>query len=495
MANYNTPKMWKIELKNDAFANWNENYTEVSYRFFIPKEEWLNKPFDFIANRIGSGQITQGELEKLITFLKNVEVGHKINGTLLNRSRKGVISSKIISREYEVNIKLIIEWDEKTEDTFDLTDKQNIDSIRYISSFEHFEVDKINKEQKRSAERSIISFSKEDERFKGDEVRVFYGTNRAKTGNPEFENYFGGEIADLSWGSCFINIPKKHEEGKIERPRNYYLFKQKENKDKHIIINDINELNEQDFYIAIIEQFEKIDDKSALIFIHGYNNTFAEATRRAGQLAWDLPFNGTTAFFSWPSDGKTLSYLKDEVNARASVEHLKDFIEQLVIQTGVEKLHIIAHSMGNLICTQALNSLSQKQSFSSKIKVIDNIILAAPDIDQLDFKNNILPNFQKIGNRRTLYASRKDKALNISEKIRLGFPRLGDAGEQLFVANGLDTIDASQVKSWGNHHSYVFQIKEVLTDLFYLFKDGFEPSKRRLKNSKKNNIDYWLFKE
>ena len=78
----------------------------------------------------------------------------------------------------------------------------------------------------------------------------------------------------------------------------------------------------------------------------------------------------------------------------------------------------------------------------------------------------------------------------------MGLPRPGEAGEDLFVAAGIDTIDASNVKSEPNGHGYIFDTKELLSDLFYLLKEGKAPVERRLKKRTwKENLFYWLFPE
>jgi esterase/lipase superfamily enzyme len=100
---------------------------------------------------------------------------------------------------------------------------------------------------------------------------------------------------------------------------------------------------------------------------------------------------------------------------------------------------------------------------------------------------------QNVGSRRTLYSSNLDKALDLSERLRGGLARLGDAGNSLFVDNQIDTIDASNVKSSGNNHSYIFEIKELLSDLFYLLNNGFTPINRRLRARPKGKFTYWLF--
>ena len=328
----------------------------------------------------------------------------------------------------------------------------------------------------------------------GGKVSLFYCTNRKKTESTNINKFYGAELVEPNFGTCEVTIPPGHSQGKIERPRNYIIFKMRENADRHIVVSNINEKSEKDFFSDMVNDLGATADKSAFIFVHGYNTTFSEAAWRTAQIAWDIPFKGIAGFFSWPSSGETIRYLQDIEKADSSIGHLEAFIEKMIVNTQVENVHIIAHSMGNRIATHALNNLSRKPSFASNMQKIKQVVLCAPDLDQTVFNNSILPYFKSIGVRRTLYCSEKDKALAFSEKLR-SQPRLGDAGNSLYVATGIDTIDASNVNSLGNHHSYIFETKEVLTDLHFLLGNNFSPQERRLKSRKKGELDYWLFPE
>jgi hypothetical protein len=67
--------------------------------------------------------------------------------------------------------------------------------------------------------------------------------------------------------------------------------------------------------------------------------------------------------------------------------------------------------------------------------------------------------------------------------------RLGDGGEHLFIDSRLDSVDASNVPVKGNvKHGYIFEAKEILTDLFYMFDKGFKPSQRRLREMPKSAL-------
>lgn len=338
--------------------------------------------------------------------------------------------------------------------------------------------------------------SESAENNKGEQIQIYFATNRNKTGKKDINSYFGDKLDKLTYGFCKINIPKNHIQGNIERPSKIlWLFSLWENDEKHISLKKIEEKSEDDFYEWLKKDLPNTENKSALLFVHGYNTSFAEAARRTGQIAYDTPFNGLTGFFSWPSSGATLNYFSDIENADASIPKLEKFIEDFIIRTEVKKIHIIAHSMGNRLVTSALNNLFNKQSFKPYLGVIDQIVLAAPDLDQDVFTSTILPTFQNIGAKRTLYASDKDVALNFSKNFRRGKIRLGQGGENVFVSQGIDSVDASNVMSKGNHHSYIFETKELLMDMNILFEDGWEPKKRRLIDKPKNGLLYWLFRE
>jgi len=123
-------------------------------------------------------------------------------------------------------------------------------------------------------------------------------------------------------------------------------------------------------------------------------------------------------------------------------------------------------------------------------------VLAAPDIDKKVFNDTLLPRLRDIGKRRTLYANDKDKALRISRTIRMDMERIGEAGDRIYICDGLDTIDASNVASEGNHHSYMFECKELLADLSLILNEGRAPDLRLgLREIPKAPLKYWLFRK
>ncbi len=326
----------------------------------------------------------------------------------------------------------------------------------------------------------------------GGTVFVFYGTNRNRTGKKPADTYYGKELGNLETGWLKVNIPPGHKVGKIERPKKILLqFRAK--KKKHVIITDMLQIDEKRFYELLNYRLSLVDN-SALIFIHGYNNSFAECAWRTAQISYDVNFRGITGFFSWPSAAKAHFYGSDIEYADASIPDFDKFVRDIVNRTGVEEIHFVAHSMGNRILTATISSLQKDPDFNEDLKKFRQLIMAAPDIDQDVFKRNILPYFYQVGIRRTLYASDRDKALSFAEWLRVKRPRLGDGGNSVFVQNGIDSIDASNINppKWLDH-SYVFETKPLLSDLKRIIYQNDPPDVRDLKSKKKQGIRYWMF--
>jgi esterase/lipase superfamily enzyme len=324
-------------------------------------------------------------------------------------------------------------------------------------------------------------------------INLFYGTNRNNTGSEKFHNRYGKIGGELVTGKCVVSLPEVHEKGELEKPPEiFYIPIGPDDPEIEFAIDSLEELSYGDFKDIMRRDLESIPDKSALIFIHGFNMTFTDAAKRSAQITNDIPFKGLSGFFSWPAGGRLVSYGADIERAESSIRAFSQFVNELILNSGVEKLHIIAHSMGNRVLTGALNLLGSKAELADKLQRIHQIVLAAPDIDQEVFEQNILPVFKNIGKKRTLYSSDKDKPLGVSEFIREGRPRLGQAGKDIFVADGLDTVEASYIKTKSSH-GYMFEATELLFDLYYLLNLGVEPQFRRLRPFSKNDMNFWLF--
>jgi esterase/lipase superfamily enzyme len=93
----------------------------------------------------------------------------------------------------------------------------------------------------------------------------------------------------------------------------------------------------------------------------------------------------------------------------------------------------------------------------------------------------------------TLYASSRDKALALSKELHGGW-RAGDSGDHIVVVPPIDTIDVSNVDTSFEGHVYFGNNASVISDLFYLIRDGKRPSERfGLVAKKLDGKPYWMF--
>ena len=186
-------------------------------------------------------------------------------------------------------------------------------------------------------------------------------------------------------------------------------------------------------------------------------------------------------------NGAVADYLKDETNVAWSVPHFQRFINLLIARSGAERIHIIAHSMGNRLVCDALKVLSYE--LGSRLK-LNHLVLAAPDIDADTFRE-LAATLQKVSGRITLYESSKDKALMVSRAIH-GNPR---AGEPLLIIPGLDAIDASAVDTNFLGHSYFSDNWPLLSDIHsILFKDDPPASRFGLTETEHPDGKYYAFR-
>ncbi len=118
-------------------------------------------------------------------------------------------------------------------------------------------------------------------------------------------------VYPLNLGTSLVGLPPKHLKGQIERPSVFRLeFEERE--DRHVMIQRIDALDPDAFYSQLDARVGEDDERSAFIFIHGYNVTFDDALRRTAQLSFDLEFPGAPILYSWPSHGGWLGIVAME---------------------------------------------------------------------------------------------------------------------------------------------------------------------------------------
>ena len=226
--------------------------------------------------------------------------------------------------------------------------------------------------------------------------------------------------------------------------------------------------------------------------MHGFNNTFEDAARRVAQLAYDLDFDGTPMLYSWPSQGSTTAYSVDEASVQISGRRMADFLETVVAQSGAQRIHLIAHSMGNRALIEAMQTYLARRAPENRKNIFGQLVFTAPDVDR-DYFLDAVGDLDAAAQRTTLYASDTDYAIRSSQFFH-GAPRAGTAGDVIVKLSGLDSIDMSSVPADSLGHSYFAANAGALYDMFRLLWRSDPPPRRcGMTNPKAGASTVWRF--
>ena len=319
---------------------------------------------------------------------------------------------------------------------------------------------------------------------------VWFGTNRRPIVWQDTIVDFGPERdAQLHVGLCRVTIPKSHEIGSVGSS---WLKRVLEGTDDRLTVGAIQVLEQELYWSALAQALAEVpsDERHAVVFLHGFNVKFKDAAIRAAQLGFDLKVSGAMAFYSWPSRGRLRSYLADEASIEASEEFIANYFSTLAIRSGAAKVHIIAHSMGNRGLIRTVDRIAANAAALSG-KPFDQIVIAAADVDR-DVFERLSAAYQQIANRTTMYVCAKDKAVEASRWLH-SYDRAG-LTPPVVVVPGVDTVSASNLDLTRLGHGYIGEAKELLADMYDLFRDGKPPSKRfRLAKETAPSGVYWKF--
>lgn len=304
------------------------------------------------------------------------------------------------------------------------------------------------------------------------------------TGQAAIEKHgvtYNGDRGHLVRGICNVTVPDKHERGVVERP-SLLRFEFKEDQREHIVMTSAVELNDEQFRERLAQTVDASAHRDLLVFIHGYNVGFEAAVRRTAQIAVDLPFDGVPVCYSWPSQGTLLGYPVDENNVAWTVSHLKQFLREIVEQSGADSVNLVAHSMGNRAMTAALQQMRFEQRPTESgsdggASLFDRVVLAAPDVDADLFRRDLAPALVDLAKQVTLYASSDDQALIASKTVH-GYPRAGESGASIVVVPGIETIDVSGIDLSLLGHSYYGDSESMLRDLYNVLYTRLPASQR-----------------
>jgi esterase/lipase superfamily enzyme len=319
-------------------------------------------------------------------------------------------------------------------------------------------------------------------------VTVFFGTDRAPDGREALR--FGIAPGELAVGTARVSVPLDRlvrPTGTLPDLPTTLGVRRAPSPARDIFVEQVRPMGEVYWDAAVHEELRHDSTRTVVVFVHGFATPFEQALRRAAQLAADLPFEGAMLVYSWPSLGEVgpLAYFRDDKTIAASQPLLRAFLERVVERTGAEHVSIVAHSMGTLLVARTLKELHDARPGLR----VDQVVLAAPDIDTTSFRRSLAPALRGVARRVTIYASQHDRALDMAQRAS-SYPRVGQAGPGLLVLPGIDVIDASAAEQGEFGHGYLGASNTVLADLRAVLA-GIPAGARRLERRQRAGLLYW----
>lgn len=319
------------------------------------------------------------------------------------------------------------------------------------------------------------------------EIPVFFATDRKREDKAKSVAFGGERSHTLSFGKATVMVSKPAVTHQATSRAGLPPQGQVTSNQSRLETTEVARLAIRQIEIAAYSQTlmqsarQRLDGAKAFprqvfVFVHGYNVSFENALRRTAQIAYDLNFDGASFLFSWPSRSSLWSYTSDRESAEIAVNHLKEFLEKVIVEAQATKVHLIAHSMGNVVLLGALEKIALSKDPNSGLRFAE-IVLHSPDVDEDRF-DQLMRELKGLGANFTLYASTSDRALGVSAWL---WGVVGRVGAVPAVVPGVETIDITEAGSslLGLNHDLYATNPAIFNDMRLVLELGKHPPDKR----------------
>ncbi len=259
--------------------------------------------------------------------------------------------------------------------------------------------------------------------------RIFVATTRQRHAEVEFD-FNGLRTSEVTYARYDVSLPPTHKVGAIEWP------KSTPNPATDFVVTDAQVFNTPATFRS------KVATKNeAIVFIHGYNNNFAESLYRFAQITADMELTSTPILYAWPSTETSYEYLHDRDSVLFARDGLQTLLEQLA-SSGVKRLILVAHSIGANLLMETLRQMAIGGD-ERVHKIIDGVVLISPDIDPSVFQIQ-LSRLDPVPSPFVVFSTENDNALKVMAFLTGRQQRLGQVtrSDQL-AKHGVQVVNLS----------------------------------------------------
>lgn len=255
----------------------------------------------------------------------------------------------------------------------------------------------------------------------GSVERLYIGTLRGtdpKTGTP----YSSARSSSMSYLRLDVSVPPDRTAGEIVWPRPH----QKPDATRQFLATQEKAYASPAAFRTDLRQAiltEPSRRREAMVFVHGFNNNFAEGAYRLAQLGDDLDVRAALVHYSWPSAAHPLGYAYDRDSALFARDGLELLLRE-VEAAGASSIVLVAHSMGASLVMETLRQIAIARDGRLKSR-ISGVILVSPDLDIDVFRAQA----ERIGSLPepfVIFTSKKDHILALSARLTGEKERLGN---------------------------------------------------------------------
>lgn len=280
----------------------------------------------------------------------------------------------------------------------------------------------------------------------GADETIFVGTNRAF--DPSTGSFNGERSRTMSFARYEISVPPQREVGKITWPKkNGEIDPQTQFLTTGATIFESPDA----FRENLARELRKMPggERSATLFVHGFNNTFAEGLYRLAQLAHDLDVPEQIVHYSWPSAGEALGYLQDRDSALIARDGFETLLDE-VVAAGSNDIVLACHSMGCQLMMESMRQI-EIRSPGRLSREVSAVVMLSPDIDVEVFHSQASV-FKSLPEPFFIFSSEKDKALRLSSFITRQPDRLGNIKDLTPVSDlKVTVLDTTQFSTGSGH--------------------------------------------
>ena len=241
--------------------------------------------------------------------------------------------------------------------------------------------------------------------------RVWVSTARASAPAPAL--YSNARSANPQFARFDISVPPRREQGTVT-----FSKRNKVDPQTDFVVTSVQRLHDDRAFLSAVNAEvarRPPANRDAVLFIHGYNTTFAEGLFRQAQLQHDFGRRGVSVHFAWPSEASTLAYVAD----RESALYSRDALEMTIATLGrsnVTRMDLIAHSMGGFLLMDTLRLMARTEN-AAVFRKLNAVVLISPDIEIDVFRKEAEPVLAR-GVKIYVIVSKGDRALKISARLR-----------------------------------------------------------------------------